>query len=789
MKLSDRWLREWVDPRLDAKALCERLTLAGLEVASLQPALPPLTGVVVGAVATVAPHPQSPRLTVCEVDIGKRKVRVVCGAPNVAPGLRAPLALIGATLAQGMVIERVAIQGVESEGMLCSAAELGLSDDASGLLILDATARPGIPLAKYLGENDVVYEIDLTPNRGDCLSVVGIAREVAVLTGAKLKKAPRPVRVRVAARDRRAVRVRAAADCPRYTGRVIRNICADARTPVWMLERLRRGGVRAIHPVVDVMNYVMLELGQPMHAFDLDKLDGGIVVRLAVAGEQVTLLDGKTVQPPAGALVIADGARALALAGVMGGADSAVGEHTRDLFLESAFFRPQAIARSARTLGLQTESSQRFERGVDPELAKAALERATALVLEITGGAAGPIVEASSARYLPKTPTIELRSRRIERLLGMPIASKQVEATLKRQAMSLRKSSGGWHVRPPSYRFDLALEADLIEELARVQGYGTLPAQLPAIVATARVTPETEIELSRLRSMLIDRDYQEVITYSFIDPKLQAAVDPDIEALALANPISADMGVMRTSLWPGLLQAVAYNQNRQQERLRLFEIGRRFRINGKELEQEPMLAGAATGPIWPKQWGTSGRAIDFYDVKGDVEALLGLGTRQMRFTQGRHSALHPGQTAAIHCGEELVGHLGVAHPSLVASIGMTHPVVLFELRLAALTARILPRFAEISRFPAIRRDLAIVVGEDVDAQSVLDRVRVSAGSLLAKLELFDEYRGEGIDLGRKSLAMGLTLQDSSRTLKETEVDEIIGRILAALKENLGAQLR
>jgi len=788
MKLSDQWLREWVDPRLDAKALSERLTLAGLEVASLQPALPPFTDVVVGAVATVTPHPQSARLTVCDVDIGRRKVRVVCGAPNVTPGLRAPLALIGATLTKGKVIERVAIQGVESEGMLCSAAELGLGDDASGLLVLDAKARPGTPLAKYLGENDVVYEIDLTPNRGDCLSVVGIAREVAVLTGAKLK-APRPARVRVGTRDRRSVRVRAAADCPRYTGRVIRNVRADACTPVWMLERLRRAGVRAIHPVVDIMNYVMLERGQPMHAFDLDKLEGGIVVRPAVAGEQLTLLDGKTVQPPAGALVIADNARALALAGVMGGADSAVGEHTRNLFLESAFFRPQAIARSARTLGLQTESSQRFERGVDPQLAKTALERATALVLEIAGGAAGPIVEASSARHMPKTPTIELRTRRIERLLGVPIAAKQVETTLKRQAMSLRKAAGGWRVRPPSYRFDLALEADLIEELARVQGYETVPAQVPAIAATARVAPETEVGVSRLRTLLIDRDYQEVITYSFVDPKLQAAVDPGVEALALANPISVDMGVMRTSLWPGLLQTVAYNQNRQQERLRLFEIGRRFRSNGNELEQEPMLAGVVTGAAWPKQWGASTRVVDFYDVKADVEALLGLGAREVRFTEGRHSALHPGQTAAIHCGGEPVGFLGLAHPSLVASLGMTQPVVLFELRLAPLTARILPRFAEISRFPAIRRDLAVVVDDGIDAQSVVDRVRAAAGKLLAKLDLFDEYHGEGIDSGRKSLAIGLTLQDSSRTLKEAEVDEIIGRILAALKETLGAQLR
>lgn len=788
MKISDRWLREWVAPRLDARALADRLTLAGLEVASVQPALPPLDGVVVGRVKVVTPHPRSARLTVCDVDVGKCSVRVVCGAPNVAPGLRAPLAMIGATITNGKVIERATLQGVESEGMLCSAADLGLSDDASGLLVLDTKARPGTPLAKHLGGDDVVYEIDLTPNRGDCLSVLGIAREVAVLTGAKLKL-PRAARVRIASRDRRTVRVQAPSDCPHYTGRVIRNVRRDVRTPVWMRERLRRAGVRAIHPVVDVMNYVMLELGQPMHAFDLDKLDDGIVVRPAAAGEQIVLLDGKTIQPPAGTLIIADTARPLALAGVMGGADSAVGEQTQNLFLESAYFRPQAIARSARALGLQTESSQRFERGVDPVLAVTALERATTLVLEIAGGSAGPIVTAGAARHLPKSPSIDLRLHRIEKLLGVPIPAKQVEATLKRQAMSIRKISGGWRVRPPSYRFDLALEADLIEELARVQGYEKLPAQLPTITAAARVISETQLALPRLRSALIDRDYQEVITYSFVDPKLQTAIDPEVEALRLANPISAEMAVMRTSLWPGLLQAIAYNQNRQQQRLRLFEVGRRFRTNGKGLEQESMLAGAVTGAVWPEQWGVSPRAADFYDVKADLESVFSLSGQPMRFSRGRHSALHPGQTAAIHCGEEFVGYVGTAHPSVVAVMGLAQAVVMFEIRLAALTTRLIPRFSEISRFPAIRRDLALVVADGVEAQAVLDRVSEAAGKLLTKLELFDEYRGEGIDSGRKSLAMGLTLQDSSRTLKEAEVDEIIGRIIAALQTELGAQLR
>jgi len=788
MKISDQWLREWVAPRLDAQALADRLTLAGLEVASLQPALPPLVNVVVGVVETLTPHPQAQRLSVCEVGVGnKRKLQIVCGAPNVAPGMRAPVALIGTAIAGGKRIERATIQGVESEGMLCSAAELGLDDDASGLLVLDTAARAGTPLRDYLG-SDWVYEIDLTPNRGDCLSVLGLAREVAALTGAKLKARRTPC-TRVAIRDRRVVRVRAAGDCPRYTGRVIRGIRADARTPIWMRERLRRAGMRAILPVVDVMNYVMLELGQPMHAFDLDKLDGGITVRPAAPGETIALLDGKTVQPPAGSLLVADNARPLALAGVMGGAESGVGAQTQNIFLESAYFRPQAIARSARALGVQTDSSQRFERGVDPALARTALERATELVLQIAGGRAGPIVETSSVRHLPKPTGIDLRANRVERLLGAPIPPKQIETTLKRLAMTIRKTPGGWRVRPPSYRFDLGLEADLIEELARVQGYEHLPARLPTLVANAHVMPETQIGVSRLRTALVDRDYQEVVTYSFVDPKLQSAVDPETKAWHLANPISAEMAVMRTSLWPGLLQTLAYNQNRQQSRLRLFEIGRRFRPDGKDVAQEPMLAGAVTGAVWPEQWGAATRAADFYDVKADIEALFGLGGRGVRFARGRHAALHPGQSAAIHCGEECVGYVGTAHPALVASQGLTQPIVLFELRLAALTTRVLPRFREISRFPAIQRDLAVVVDADVEAQVVLERTAAVAGELLTKLELFDEYRGEGIDSGRKSLAMGLTLQDSSRTLKEAEVDEIVGRIIAALRDDLGAQLR
>lgn len=791
MNVSENWLREWVSPREDAKILAQRLTLAGLEVSALQPAAPGLAGVLVGRIEAVHPHPSAARLTLCRVNVGKRTLTIVCGAPNAAVGLKVPVALPGARLPDERRIERAAIQGVESDGMLCSAADLGLTDGSDGLLVLERDAPIGRLLSDHLALDDTILEIDLTPNRGDCMSVAGIAREVAALTGARLQPvSTKPVRVRT--RDRREVRLRAPADGPRYTGRVIRDIQTDRTTPLWMRERLRRGGVRSIHPVVDVTNYVMLELGQPMHAFDLDTLHGDITVRYSTdEGEELTLLDGNRVPIPAGCVLIADQDRVLALAGVMGGADSAVSASTRHLFLESAFFRPHAVARSARFLDLQTESSQRFERGVDPELARAALERATALLIEIVGGTPGPVTEAVSKRHLPKTPTIVLRHARIERVLGIAVPQRQVETALKRLSMSTRKIAGGWRVQPPSYRFDLGIEVDLIEEIARLQGYQHVPGHLPQAPMSARPAPETRVPLARVRTLLSDREYQEVVTYSFVDPALQSLIDPAIPPLKLANPISADMAVMRTSLWPGLLRAILYNQNRQQTRLRFFEIGRRFIPGVQGLDQEPMLAGAVTGSVAAEQWGMPGRGVDFYDVKGDIEALAalrGLGAT-CRFSATRHPALHPGQTAAIHFGEDFVGWVGTLHPGIQAQLGLDQQVLLFELRLPALTAAQVPQFQEISRFPAIRRDIAVVVPEETPAQNVLACIKKVAGKLLVNLELFDEYRGERIDSGRKSLAMGLTLQDSSRTLKEAEIDDLMGRLIATLRADLGAQLR
>ncbi|HSD95801.1 MAG TPA: phenylalanine--tRNA ligase subunit beta, partial [Sulfuricaulis sp.] len=775
MKISEKWLREWVSPKLDTRALADRLTMAGLEVGAIEPVAPVLDRVVVGEIVSVVPHPSADKLRLCRVNVGKgKKLDIVCGAANAAPGMKAPVALEGAMLPGGMKIKQAEVRGVMSAGMLCSASELGLAESADGLLSLDKDARPGASIADYLGLDDVTLEIDLTPNRGDCLSIAGIARELAALTGAKIKS---PVIKPASARHRHKISVKldAPQDCPRYVGRIISDINPSAVTPMWMKEKLRRGGIRSIHPVVDVTNYVMLELGQPMHAFDLDKLHGAIHARHAAKNESLVLLDGNTIKIEPGSLLIADDQQALALAGIMGGFHSAVSNTTRHLFLESAWFRPETISVRARSQGLQTDSSQRFERGVDPDLQRRAMERATSLLLGIVGGKPGPVIEQTAGRHLPRTVSIALRVDRVERLLGMNVPARIIESILKRLGMKLKKSRSNWIITPPSYRFDIEREADLIEEIARIHGYDKLPTRHPRNPMSARPVAESGVSEPRLRAALIDRDYQEVITYSFVDPKIQNLIDPEIPPLALANPISADMAVMRTSLWPGLLQTILYNQNRQQTRVRLFEIGRSFLPRDQDVVQEHMLGGAVYGDAVAEQWGAARRAVDLYDAKADIEALFALAGvgREVLFRPGKHPALHPGQTAEIQYHGQPLGLLGLLHPAIQAQLGLSQPVVLYEFRLSSLSEGRIPIFKEFSRFPSIRRDLAIMVNEAIPAQSVLDCIQKTAGSLLVNLELFDEYRGKGIDSGRKSLALGLTLQHSSRTLNEVDVEQVM----------------
>ena len=689
-----------------------------------------------------------------------------------------------------MEIRRAKLRGVESFGMLCSARELGLAETSEGLLPLPGDAPVGLDVVTYLGLDDVAIEVDLTPNRSDCLCVAGVAREVGVLTRQPVQSVTvEPVAPVIP--DTFPVELEAPADCPRYVGRVVRNVDPAAQTPLWLRERLRRSGLRSISPVVDVTNYVLLELGQPMHAFDLDRLSGAIRVRRARAGESLTLLDGNPLSLDEDCLLIADDRGPIALAGVMGGLDSGVTAESRHIFFESAFFSPSVIAGRARRFGLATDASHRYERGVDFELQRRAIERATGLLVQIAGGECGPVIDRVSPEHLPTRAPITLRAARLSKILGIAVPDEAVADVLSRLGCRVEAQPGGWRVTPPSFRFDLAIEVDLIEEVARVTGYEHVPSTAPVAHLNLRPVPETRVPLERLRGLLADRGYQEAITYSFVDPSLQAMLDPEEEVVRLANPISADMAVMRTTLWPGLLKALGHNQNRQQARVWLFESGLRFRRRRGETLQEPVLAGLASGSALPDQWGLSRRPVDFYDVKADVEALLASTgvAAEFRFEPTSHPALHPGQAAAIFRGAEEVGRLGALHPAHLRSLDIEGPVYLFELGLGPLQQGVLPRFAPLSRFPAIRRDLAVVVDEAVPAEAVRVAIGQAAGDMLNDLELFDVYRGEGIEGGRKSLALSLTLQAADRTLLDAEVDAVVRGVLEALEREYKATLR
>jgi phenylalanyl-tRNA synthetase beta chain len=791
MKVSERWLREWVDPAISSAELAAQLTMAGLEVDHVEPAAPNFEKVVVGRVIGLAPHPDADRLRVATVDAGGAEpLQIVCGAPNVAIGMRAPTALIGAVLPGGFAIKPSKLRGVESQGMLCSARELGLAESADGLMPLPADSPPGRDVRELLALDDTLIEIELTPNRGDCLGVEGIAREVATLN----RREFRPLSVAAVEPEVDAsfpVTLLDPADCPRYVGRVIRNVDPAAETPLWMKERLRRAGVRSLGPLVDVTNYVMLELGQPMHAFDLHRLRGGIEVRRARPGDRLELLNGVVVEPDAETLLITDQNGPLALAGIMGGEISSCTDATRDVFLESAFFAPASMAGRARRYGLQTDSSYRFERGVDPQLQRRAAERATRLLIDIAGGQPGPIVEAVSPQHLPAEPTIRLRPERLRRLLGMDIPAVEVEEILRRLGMAVAVDVDHWLVAPPSSRFDLALEVDLIEEIARIHGYDRLPGHRPLSRMEMPPQPEGRIAPERFKEILAQRGFQETITYSFVDPAFQRRLDPERQPLALANPISADLAVMRTSLWPGLLKALVYNQKRQQSRVRLFEHGLNFVPAAGGLVQEAYLAGVAAGAVLPEQWGAPVRAMDFFDLKADVEALLALTgePETFAFVAAAHPALHPGQSARIERAGAAIGWLGVLHPRVARELDVESDAFLFELRLEGVQAARMPAFRELSRFPASRRDLAIVVDEAVSARLIQDCIRCHGGERLREVRLFDVYRGGGIGEGKKSLAFGLILQDFSHNLTDSVVEETVSGIIAGLDEQFGATLR
>lgn len=791
MKFSESWLREWVNPSLTTDELVSKLTMAGLEVDSVEPAAQFFSGVVIGEILSVEQHPDADKLRVCQVmGAGQDPVQVVCGAPNARTGIKVPFATIGAILPGDFKIRQARLRGVDSFGMLCAEKELGVSDADDGLWELPADAPVGQDIREYMTLNDSLIEVDLTPNRGDCLSINGLAREVGVICKVDVTTpAIEPVPPAVA--DSFPVKLLAGTACPRYVGRVIRNINLQAESPAWLVEKLRRSGIRSIDAVVDVTNYVLLELGQPMHAFDLDRLAGGISVRLANPGETLHLLDGSEPTLDGDTLVIADDRSALAIAGIMGGKASGVDSGTRNIFLESAFFDPLAIAGRARKYGLHTDSSHRFERGVDPQLCLVAMDRATALLLQIAGGQAGPVICEELPGHLPPAKTVVLSKGKLVQQLAMEMDNAVVTDIFQRLGLKVvAQDLDTWNVQVPSWRFDISIGMDLVEEVARIFGYNNLPTT--TLAAPLEISParETRISLSQHKSLLVNRGFNEVITYSFVDPKLMAILDPDATFVGVTNPISSDMSVMRTSLWAGLIDTLRRNLSRQKTRACLFETGLCF-AGGESLVQEAMIAGLVYGDRQEESWNREKGRVDFYDIKGHVETLVNLTSAagEFHYKPGQHPALHPGQCAALYRNDRLVGHLGRIHPSVQKQLDLDQPVFLFELKSSILLDAILPVSKPVSRYPEVRRDIAVVVDKAVSAGAIVHAATHAAGPLLKDLKIFDVYEGKGIENNRKSIALGLTYQDHSRTLNENEVTASVDAVVESLKANCQATLR
>lgn len=794
MKFSEKWLREWVNPSISTDELSEQLSMAGLEVDGIESVAGEFSGVVVGEVVECGQHPDADKLRVTKINVGEEELLdIVCGAPNCRQGIKVAVAMVGAVLPGNFKIKKAKLRGQPSYGMLCSFSELGISDDHDGIMELADDAPVGKDIREYLELDDVTIEVDLTPNRADCLGIRGLAREVGVLNQSEVC-APDISPVEALHDESRGIQLEAPDACPRYLGRVINNINLDTQSPLWMQEKLRRSGIRSIDPVVDVTNYVLLELGHPMHAFDHEKLEGDVVVRFANKSEKLVLLDGNEVELKENTLVIADQQKALAMAGIFGGEYSGVTKESKHIFLESAFFAPDAIMGKARQYGLHTDASHRYERGVDPQLQRQAMERATQLLLSIVGGEAGPITEGISESHLPKAREVSLRAQRLNKVLGIEVNPEKVTDILQRLGLQVSFKENAWTTLVPAYRFDISIEEDLVEEVARVYGYNSIPEISPTAKLKMSVHREQNLSNDRLKQTLVERDYQEAITYSFVDPKAQGELFPDMQGMVLPHPISADMSVMRVSLWTGLLQAVSYNQKRQQSRVRLFETGLRFIPDETEktgVQQQQVIAGVISGNRLNESWNDEDRAVDFFDIKGDVEALLAVTANKGAFTfvAEQHSALHPGQSAAIYLDDKRVGFVGAVHPKFTKTLGLNGKTFVFELDFAAIGRKKLPLAEEISKFPANRRDIAIVVEEDKVVGEILSYIEKFGGNQLVGLNLFDVYRGKGIEAGHKSLAISLTLQDQTRTLEEIEIQAVVDDILSQLSEKFGASLR
>lgn len=790
MKFPESWLRQHIQTDASHAQLAATLTAIGLEVEQDTPIGAELAGVIVAEIVAMQKHPEADRLNVCQVATGGGlPVQIVCGAPNARVGLKAPLAQFGAVLPGNFAIKAASLRGVDSAGMLCSAKELGIDADASGLLELPADAPVGTALAAYLNLPDAQFELKLTPNRADCFSVRGIAFDLA----AALETHVVPMAIAdvpVGSQASMAITVQAKTDCPRYAGRIIEGLNPNASTPIWMREALQRSGIRPISPLVDITQFVMLELGQPMHAFDADKLSGPMGVRRAHDGETCVLLDGKTAELSTDFTVITDNDRVVAVAGIMGGMDTSVAQGCTRVFLESAHFTPAAIIGKARKLGLHTDASHRFERGVDPELPVLALERASGLVIEIMGGQAGPVQCAEALDLIKPADPVLLRQQRLARVLGIAVDASRVEQIFRALGMLVQAHPEGWMLTPPSRRFDIAIEEDMIEEVARIVGYDQIPMRTPSGEVPLVARSEMALDENALRNQLMAMDVQETLNYAFVDADLLHIWQLHADALALSNPLSSEMAVMRTTLLPGLVSTLTANAARQQSRIRLFEIGRVFQSQGQSAPLERQtLAAVFCGSAVAEQWSIQLAPVDFYDVKAVLDACLARIGLHAEYAMADTAYLHPGRSACVSINGTPVGYVGALHPRLNKALDLPGDVYAFELDLSALPKRHLPAAAPVSRFPSVRRDLALLVPETVQwAQIQACSVR-ALGAGLQSISLFDVYRGTELPSGTKSLAMGLILHEFSRTLNDSEIEQSIATLLTALAQDCQATLR
>ncbi|WP_335974044.1 phenylalanine--tRNA ligase subunit beta [Acinetobacter calcoaceticus] len=791
MKISENWLRTWVNPAIDSDTLSDQLTMLGLEVDELAPVAKPFTGVVIGEVLTVEQHPDADRLRVTTINIGSGEpLQIVCGAPNVRVGMKAPVATIGAVLPGDFKIKKGKLRGVESQGMLCGASEIDLEDKIDGLLELPADAPVGVNIREYLKLDDNVIDISITPNRGDCFSIRGIAREIAVINKLQMNE-PAINTIDATIADEKKV-VISTEGAPRYLGRVVKNVNVKAATPEWMQQALSRSGIRTHSILVDVTNYVLMELGQPMHAFDLSKIEGTVHVRQATQQEKLQLLNDQEVELQEDIMVIADDQKALAIAGIMGGLASSVTDDTTDIFLESAFFAPLAIAGRARRFGLHTDSSQRYERGVDFELPLIAMNRASQLIQELAGGEFGPITVAEKTDLLQKREAIELKQAQVDQLLGYQVAGEFIADALTRLGCKVTvKAEGEWSVVPPSHRYDMAIYQDLIEEVARIDGYDNIQISLPSMdVKFAKY--QDRFELTELRQTIVTLGYQEAISFSFADAKLEKQLNPEVKPLMLANPISSDLAAMRSTLLSSLIPCVQYNLNRQQSRVRFFEFGLRFDYQNaksiEDLQQTPTLALVAVGSQEPESWHAKPQPMDFFDFKGEIEEILAAGRVSVEYVRSERAWLHPGQSAEILVDGKSIGYLGRFHPSLENELDLSTTWVA-ELDQTAVLQSYVSNFTELSRFPSVRRDIALLISDNINVRDIQQLIEQTGGELLDSTWLFDVYTGQGVEDGKRSLAFALLWQHPSRTLEDAEIKSGMDNIIQVLENTYQATLR